>query len=179
VSLTTRQLVGKATNLVRKLRDSYYAALDKYDVLVLPTLPFLAPKLPAENASVAELMINSAGVSLNTSAFNLVSTSRVHNPLSLFPVRSLTHPLCISSYNCDSTEIHLDHLVHVVPSSPAETSQTGMPALSFPVGFLPHPQDESARLPVGMQIVGKFYAEPTIYRVAYAWEQANDWKTFA
>ncbi|RSH89580.1 hypothetical protein EHS25_002131 [Saitozyma podzolica] len=120
-------LVGKATNLVRKLRDSYYAALDKYDVLVLPTLPFLAPKLPAENASVAELMINSAGVSLNTSAFNL----------------------------------------------------TGMPALSLPVGFLPHPQDESARLPVGMQIVGKFYAEPTIYRVAYAWEQANDWKTFA
>jgi Asp-tRNA(Asn)/Glu-tRNA(Gln) amidotransferase A subunit family amidase len=114
-------------------------------------------------------MINSAGVSLNTSAFNLVSTSRVeyHDPLSL-------------PCNCDSTGSIWAHLVLVVPpSSPAETSQTGMPALSLPVGFLPHPQDESARLPVGMQIVGKFYAEPTIYRVAYAWEQANDWKTFA
>jgi amidase len=54
-----------------------------------------------------------------------------------------------------------------------------MPALSLPVGFLPHPLDPTAKLPVGMQIVGKFYSEPTIYRVAYAWEQANDWKTFA
>jgi amidase len=35
--------------------------------------------------------------------------------------------------------------------------------------------DPSARLPVGMQIVGKFYDEGTIYRAAYAWEQANDW----
>jgi amidase len=30
-----------------------------------------------------------------------------------------------------------------------------------------------------MQIVGKFYAEDTIYRAAYAWEQAFDWKTYA
>ncbi len=30
-----------------------------------------------------------------------------------------------------------------------------------------------------MQIVGKFYAEPTIYRCAYAWEKAFDWKTYA
>ena len=65
-------LVGKATNLVRKLKDAYYAALDKYDVLVLPTMPFLAPKLPAEDASARELMVNSAGVSLNTSCFNIV-----------------------------------------------------------------------------------------------------------
>ncbi|ORY30836.1 amidase signature domain-containing protein [Naematelia encephala] len=120
-------LFGKATNLVRKLRDHYYAALDKYDVLVMPTTPMLAPRLPPKDSNVTELMKNSAGVSLNTSAFNL----------------------------------------------------TGQPALSLPVGFLPSPSDPSVRLPVGMQIVGKFYAEPTIYRVAYAWEQAFDWKTFA
>jgi amidase len=53
-----------------------------------------------------------------------------------------------------------------------------MPALSLPVGFL-YPLGVSTGLPVGMQIVGKFYAEPTIYRVAYAWEQNYDWKTFA
>lgn len=29
-----------------------------------------------------------------------------------------------------------------------------------------------------MMIVSKFYKEPTIYKVAYAWEQAFDWKTF-
>jgi amidase len=65
-------LMGKATNLVRKLKDAYYAALDRYDVLVMPTRPFLPPKLPTEGASVKELMVNSAGVSLNTSAFNIV-----------------------------------------------------------------------------------------------------------
>jgi amidase len=53
-----------------------------------------------------------------------------------------------------------------------------MPALSLPVGFLPSLLDEQVRLPVGMQIVGKWYSEATIYRVAYAWEQAFDWKTF-
>ena len=66
-------LIGKATNLIRKLRDSYYEALDKYDVLILPTMCFLAPKLPTPDAGIRDLMINSAGVSLNTSAFNLVS----------------------------------------------------------------------------------------------------------
>jgi amidase len=66
-------LAGKATNLIRKLRDDYYTALDEYDVLITPTMPMLPPKLPASDASLKELMQNSAGVSLNTSAFNLVS----------------------------------------------------------------------------------------------------------
>jgi amidase len=66
-------LMGKATNLIRKLRDEYYSALDKYDVLITPTVPFLAPKLPSPDAGIRDVMVNSAGVSLNTSAFNLVS----------------------------------------------------------------------------------------------------------
>ncbi|CAK7226155.1 hypothetical protein SBRCBS47491_006135 [Sporothrix bragantina] len=119
-------LLGKAMNLIRKLRDDYYAALDKYDVLVMPTMPMLAPKLPSTDSTIVEFMHNSNGVSLNTSAFNL----------------------------------------------------TGLPALSLPVGFLPSLQDPNPKLPVGMMIVSKFYEEATIYRVAYAWEQAFDWKTF-
>ena len=66
-------LLGKATNLVRKLRDSYLSVLKEYEILITPTLPYLAAKLPAADATLEELMINSAGVSLNTSAFNLVS----------------------------------------------------------------------------------------------------------
>jgi amidase len=54
-----------------------------------------------------------------------------------------------------------------------------MPALSLPEGLLSHALGLSAILPVGMQIVGKFYAEPIIHRVAYAWEQTYEWKTFA
>jgi len=120
-------LMGKATNLVRKLRDSYLKSLSTYDVLITPTMPFLAPKLPPQGSSVRDLMINSAGVSLNTSAFNL----------------------------------------------------TGLPALSLPVGLLESVHSDGAKLPVGMQIVGKLFDEATVYRVAYAWEQANNWKTFA
>lgn len=119
-------LFGKGTNLVRKLRDTYNAAMDTYDLLISPTLPFLPPKLPPIGASVKELMINSTGVSLNTSAFNI----------------------------------------------------TGLPALSLPVAFLPALQDDTVKLPVGMQIIGKNYTEGKLYAAAYAWEQANDWKTF-
>lgn len=65
-------LLGKAMNLIRKLRDDYDKALDKYDVLVMPTMPMLAQKLPSTEAGIVEFMHNSNGVSLNTSAFNLV-----------------------------------------------------------------------------------------------------------
>ncbi|MFH1638751.1 MAG: Asp-tRNA(Asn)/Glu-tRNA(Gln) amidotransferase subunit GatA [Chloroflexota bacterium] len=44
----------------------------------------------------------------------------------------------------------------------------GVPAISIPAGF-----DEG--LPVGMQIIGKPFAEETILKIAYAYEQATDW----
>jgi amidase len=31
-------------------------------------------------------------------------------------------------------------------------------------------------LPVGLMLIGKHFDEPTIYRAAYAFEQAGDWK---
>jgi aspartyl-tRNA(Asn)/glutamyl-tRNA(Gln) amidotransferase subunit A len=46
---------------------------------------------------------------------------------------------------------------------------TGSPALSVPAGF------NKAGLPLSMQIVGKPFAEATVYRVANAHEQATDW----
>ncbi len=49
----------------------------------------------------------------------------------------------------------------------------------MPIGFLPGLEDEEIKLPVGMQIVAKMYGEGTIYRAAYAWEQAYDWRDFA
>ena len=30
-------------------------------------------------------------------------------------------------------------------------------------------------LPISMMLIGKAYDEPTIYRAAYAFEQAEDW----
>jgi len=44
----------------------------------------------------------------------------------------------------------------------------GLPAVSIPAGFVDG-------LPVGLQIIGKPFAEETILRVAYAYEQAAGW----
>ncbi len=46
---------------------------------------------------------------------------------------------------------------------------TGQPALSIPVGFT------SAGLPIGMQIVGRPFAEARICRIGHAYESATRW----
>ena len=43
----------------------------------------------------------------------------------------------------------------------------GVPAISIPCGF-------DRNLPLGLQIIGKHFDEETIYRTAYAYEQATD-----
>jgi aspartyl-tRNA(Asn)/glutamyl-tRNA(Gln) amidotransferase subunit A len=44
----------------------------------------------------------------------------------------------------------------------------GVPGISIPAGF-------ADGLPVGMQIIGKNFAEETLLKVAYAYEQATEW----
>jgi aspartyl-tRNA(Asn)/glutamyl-tRNA(Gln) amidotransferase subunit A len=46
---------------------------------------------------------------------------------------------------------------------------TGHPALSIPCGF------SSERLPIGMQLVGKPFAESTILRIAHHYQMATEW----
>ena len=45
----------------------------------------------------------------------------------------------------------------------------GLPALSLPCGF------DNDGMPIGLQIIGKRFDEPTILRVAYQFEQATEW----
>ncbi|KAF8916103.1 amidase signature domain-containing protein [Mucidula mucida] len=120
-------LLGKATNLVRKVRDEYNAALAQYDVIVLPTIPFVPRKLgSADDGPIAKLS-TCAGLTLNSCPFNV----------------------------------------------------TGHPAMSIPVGFLPPINDPEVKLPIGMQIVGKWWDDATVLQFGHAWETTNDWKTFA
>lgn len=44
----------------------------------------------------------------------------------------------------------------------------GLPAISIPAGF-------SEGLPIGMQIIGKPFAEETLLKLAYAYQQETDW----
>jgi aspartyl-tRNA(Asn)/glutamyl-tRNA(Gln) amidotransferase subunit A len=46
---------------------------------------------------------------------------------------------------------------------------TGLPAFSIPCGF------SEAGLPIGMQVVGKAFDEPTVFKVADAYQQLTDW----
>lgn len=46
---------------------------------------------------------------------------------------------------------------------------TGHPAMSVPCGLVDG-------LPVGLMLIAKHYDEATIYRAAYDFEQAGDWK---
>lgn len=47
---------------------------------------------------------------------------------------------------------------------------TGLPAISIPCGF------DTQGLPIGLQIAGKPFDEPTVLRVAHAYERTHDWK---
>ncbi|KAL1627573.1 hypothetical protein SLS56_006294 [Neofusicoccum ribis] len=124
------QLLGKATNLSRMLRDAYDAALEENDVLITPTLPYIATSHCAPDAGPLEQIAKQVGLTCNTCQFN----------------------------------------------------QTGHPALTMPVGMLEIQEGPlngtGTKLPVGLQIVGKWWAEEIVYRIAYAWELANpDWKS--
>ena len=47
----------------------------------------------------------------------------------------------------------------------------GLPSISVPCGF----DDEN--LPIGLQLIGNYFDESTLYQAAYAYEQATDYHT--
>ena len=107
---------AKAQNLTRQLTQAYDDAFKDFDLLLLPTVPLTATKLPAAGASVEDNAGRALEMLANTPPFD----------------------------------------------------STGHPAMSLPCGLLDG-------LPVGMLLVGERYEEGTIYRGAYASEQAGDW----
>ena len=44
----------------------------------------------------------------------------------------------------------------------------GVPAISIPAGF-------GGGLPIGMQVIGKPFSEPTLLKISYAYQQVTDW----
>ena len=109
---------AKAQNLTRQLTQAYDDAFKDFDLLLMPTVPITATKIPAPGAPVEEIVARALEMLANTAPFD----------------------------------------------------STGHPAMSLPCGLVDG-------LPVGMMLVGRRYEEGTIYRAAYAFEQAGDWQT--
>lgn len=57
-------------NLYRRLKDEYNAALEKVDVLITPTMPYVANRHAAPDATPLEQMGKSRGCAINTVCFN-------------------------------------------------------------------------------------------------------------
>lgn len=108
---------GKAVNLTRRLTAAYDKVLNEYDLLLMPTAPMKATKLPSSDTSREEYVARALEQIGNTCPFNIS-----HHP-----------------------------------------------AMSIPCGMVDG-------LPIGLMLVGKHFAEATIYRAAYAFEQASNWK---
>ena len=107
---------GKAMNICRRLTAAYDAALDEFDLLMMPTTPMKATPIPGPDASREEYVQRALEMISNTAPFDI----------------------------------------------------THHPAMAIPCGM-------SDGLPVSMMLIGKHFDEPTIYRAAHAFEQAEGW----
>ena len=120
-SIIPAQSYYKAQKLRAMLRQQILDALEKVDVLVLPTGPVTAP--PVESVPGIQ--------------------SKEHSLTGLAGRISFTGP-----FNLANT-----------------------PAISVPCGF------SAAGMPMGLQIVGRPFAEEMVFKVAHAYEQNTDWHT--
>ena len=122
-ALIPAQAHQKASRLRHIIRQHILDALERVDILILPTSSVQATPFPTE-----------AGMAKNGKEefLNMLGGRRTYT----------------------------------TPSNLA-----GVPGLSINCGFT------SDGLPVGLQMVGRPYDEPTLFRAAYAYEQATDWHT--
>ncbi|HJU44462.1 MAG TPA: amidase family protein [Vicinamibacterales bacterium] len=53
------------------------------------------------------------------------------------------------------------------------SNSTGFPALTFPGGFSPPTPTAPIGVPIGLELLGPDWSEPTLFKLAYAFEQAT------
>lgn len=74
---------AKAQNLARSLRAGYEAALDQCDLLVMPTLPMKATRIPAPTASREESVARALEMIPNTCPFDVTGQPAINVPIGL------------------------------------------------------------------------------------------------
>ena len=53
------------------------------------------------------------------------------------------------------------------------SNATGFPALTFPGGFSAPTATAPGGVPIGIELLGREWSEPTLFKFAYAFEQAT------
>jgi amidase len=71
---------AKAQNLSRSLKAAYDTALRSYDLLVMPTLPFKATRIPPADASREEYMRCTTGMGANVGPFDVTGHPAINVP---------------------------------------------------------------------------------------------------
>ncbi len=74
------QFYAKAQNLVRRLKRAYETALDDFDLLLMPTVPLKAPKLPSRDADAATFVTRALEMNANTAPFNITGLPAMSVP---------------------------------------------------------------------------------------------------
>jgi amidase len=74
---------GKARNLVAKAVEAYDTALDDFDVLVMPTLPYVATELPSKGIDRAAYLTKALGMLANTAPFDVTGHPALSVPAGL------------------------------------------------------------------------------------------------
>jgi amidase len=92
----------------------------------------------------------------------------------------LIMPTCITPSNryplSTSTPLEQSNAAIGKLENTSSFNGTGHPALAMPIGLVPAQDDANLKLPASLQIVGRYWDEVGILKVAYAWEKAQDWK---
>ncbi|PGH16035.1 hypothetical protein AJ79_02015 [Helicocarpus griseus UAMH5409] len=79
-------LYAKSVNLGRRLRDSYERVLQEYDVLILPTTSFVAPKHGTRTTPMASIA-PTVGLTANTAMFDATGQPAISIPIGFLPAK--------------------------------------------------------------------------------------------
>jgi amidase len=71
---------AKAQNLSRQLKQSYDSALQKYDLLLMPTTPMRAPPLPDHQIDLETYIHQASGINSNACPFNVTGHPALNVP---------------------------------------------------------------------------------------------------
>ena len=90
---------GKCQNLTRKLRETYTEALQNYDLLLMPTLPVKATKLPEPDAGIDEIIARGLEMIPNTSPFDVTGHPSMSLPCAMSDGRPIGLMLTAKHYD--------------------------------------------------------------------------------